>query len=95
MLKQTPHTAEFGTCELCFSIGTVDDPVFIFEMADGSKVEIDGYYWSWGDYEEIYIDNVISFAAYISTQEFPEDTDFNYSWLHETVDLYEEAMDKY
>lgn len=73
-VKTDWHEVEFGTCELCFSTGFVDEPVFVFEDTEGNQFEVDGYWWSWGDYDEVYIDNLVDFAAWIAQQDFPEDT---------------------
>lgn len=81
--------AEFGTCELCFSFGTVDEPVYHFEKETGEKFSIDAYWWSWGDYYEILVDNAIRFAEFISKQDYSEDTEFEYSWLSSQVYAYE------
>ena len=79
---------EFGTCELCFSAGMVDNPVFIFEKEDGTQFEVDGYGWSWGDYESAEIGNVIEFSGYLNKLEFDDDTEFDSGWLMNLVDHY-------
>lgn len=74
----------FGTCEMCMSYGhTTYEPVYIFQLGDDEDnlVKVDGYWWSWGDYSELMVDNVIAFADYISQQEFPDDTELTYGWL--------------
>lgn len=53
-----------GTCELCFGSMWCDNPIFIFENPKGDRVEIDGYFWSWGDYLELEIDNHLRFSEY-------------------------------
>ncbi|MCB2836243.1 hypothetical protein K3M97_10210 [Streptococcus dysgalactiae subsp. dysgalactiae] len=70
----------FGTCELCLSYGNeVDNPYVVIEKPDGTKEDVPIYYWSWGDYFEYYIDNVVDFSAFLSEQdiddeEFEEDS---------------------
>lgn len=85
--------ATFGTCELCMSYGHyVSQPTYVFKRLDtNEEVRVEGYYWDWGDYDEITIDNVIDFASWISNQEFEdEDYLFSYGWLHSLVyDYYE------
>lgn len=94
--------AEFGTCELCMSTGYAAQPTFIFEDENGIKTEVDGYTWSWGDYDEINIDNVIRFAEWISKQDFTDTVKvdnvrwgyddeysiFDYEWLQAIVYAY-------
>lgn len=80
---------EFGTCEMCFSYGTVEEPVYYFEKETGEQFSIAGYSWSWGDCDEILVDNVIRFAEFIGKQDYSEDTAFTYGWLANQVDAYE------
>lgn len=82
------YETEFGTCELCMSVGYAYEPTYYFEKDDGMTFHIDGYYWSWGDLDYIEVDNVIEFAAYINSLDFDENTDFNYSWLNSIVEDY-------
>ena len=90
--------ATFGTCELCMSYGhTVEQPTYYFEdVATGDIHVIDGYWWSWGDYDEITVDNVINFADWISQQDFEEWEDsseiFSYYWLQEVVYEYNQVQ---
>lgn len=65
----------FGTCDLCMSEGWADNPVFIFEKEDGTRFDVDGYVWDWGDYFELYVDNVINFAAFVASKDFKPDFD--------------------
>ena len=67
-----PEEAEFGTCELCFSYGTADNPYMVLEFPDGTQVKHDTYYWDWGDYSETTVDNVVDFSAWLSEQELSE-----------------------
>ena len=95
-VKTNTHDAEVGSCECCFSIQTIHEPVYIVEI-DGVKKCIDGYDWALGHYSEIIIDNVIKFAEYLSEHEFEADDEemtpeqlFNrilqeYRWCGEAV----------
>ena len=92
--------ATFGTCELCMSYGhTVEQPTYIFEdVATKETHIIDGYWWSWGDYDDITVDNVIAFAYWISQQDF-EDSKweesgeiFTYGWLQSVVYKYNKVQ---
>lgn len=90
--------ATFGTCEYCMSYGhTVEQPTYIFEdVATKETHVIDGYWWSWGDYDDITVDNVIDFADWISQQDFGdskwEEEIFSYWWLSEVVDEYDKVQ---
>lgn len=88
-VETEPGEFETGTCELCFGSMWCENPTYIFE-ANGKQVEIVGYGWSWGDYQEIEIDNIISFAAWLNQQEFPDDTKIDEDWLWETARDYED-----
>ena len=60
----------FGTCELCMGTGIANNPTFTFEFTDtetGEKEvrDINGYEWDWGDYNTVYIDNVIAFGDWL------------------------------
>lgn len=79
---------EFGTCELCMSIGSVDYPTFFFEKDNGEKFELQGWEWDWGDFDSIYISNIVKFNDYLSELNFDEDTEFDYGWLWNIVSDY-------
>ena len=64
---------EFGTCELCFSYGTADNPYMVLEFPDGTQVKHETYYWDWGYYYESTVDNVVDFSAWLSEQELSND----------------------
>lgn len=89
-IEHTTEEVQFGTCELCFSTGTVDNPVFVFQRENGERISVIGYSWSWGDYEWVDVDNMIDFAAYINEQEFEDDLKMDYSWLENLVINYDE-----
>lgn len=67
------RTEQTGTCELCFGSMWCDNPILIFENPYGDRVKIDGYFWSWGDYLELEIDNYLNFSDWLSKQ----DVDWN------------------
>lgn len=67
---------QFGTCELCMSVGVLDYEVYELEDENGKKYEFESGYWSWGDwmtYSWEEITNVIDFASWINNQELRED----------------------
>lgn len=90
-VKTDPQEEEMGTCELCFSTGYVDNPTFVFQTDKGKRIEVDGYYWDWGDYTEVWIDNEIAFAEYVGKQNYPENTCFDSDWLWNEVNKYDES----
>ena len=67
-----PEETQFGTCELCFSYGTADNPYMVLEFPDGTKVTCKTYLWSWGDYFETTVANVVDFSAWLSEQELSD-----------------------
>jgi len=61
---------EFGTCELCFSTGTLYQK-FIEVEYDGEVFDVEMGGWSWGDYIEDMvprINNIIKFNDFVMTQ---------------------------
>lgn len=80
---------ETGTCELCYGTTWADNPVFVFQKESGERVHIDGYYWSWGDYMQVDVDNVIDFASWVATQDLEETSELDYCWLCGLVDQYD------
>lgn len=85
---------ELGTCELCFHTAYVEDPVYVFEKENGERVEVDGYYYDWGDYDEVDFGNILDFADYIRQQEFDDDLILNYEWLSNLEWEYNEWLEK-
>lgn len=71
-----------GTCDLCFGSRWCDNPIFILENPEGERVEIDGYFWSWGDYFELEIGNYLNFSDWLSKQDVSwnmlNEDDFDY-----------------
>lgn len=76
-----------GTCELCFGSMWCDNPVLTFENPDGERVKFDGYYWDWGDYFEVEIDNYLDFSDWLYKHEIDWGRlkSFNFWYLSELV----------
>lgn len=94
------NNATFGTCDICMSYGHyVQQPTYIFQDVDTNETyTIEGYWWDWGDYDELVVDNVIDFADWISQQDF-EDIKwegsgdiFTFGWLQEVVWEYDKVQ---
>lgn len=66
----------------------VCDPIFVFSDELGKHFEVEGYDWNWGDYDEVEIDNVIDFAAFIGNREYTNEQIFNFNWLTHEADEY-------
>ena len=83
-----------GTCEMCFGTMGCSNPVFTFQKESKEKVEVNGYYWDWGDYSSVEtIANVIDFAEYICDIDFQEDENtFTFGWLDNLVSEYNSTL---
>lgn len=96
-IETDEEEVEFGTCELCFSTGIVDNPVFKFKIVekDGSEknISINGYDWDWGDYDEVSIGNIVDFAAFLAPLEFDDSVKFDQGWLWEISRCYNTLYD--
>ena len=63
---------QFGTCELCMLMGSLDYDVLKFEDENGKEYLISTGEWDWGDFiEYIHIDNYILFAEFIRDRDYP------------------------
>lgn len=66
---ETEEDVQFGTCELCFSVGDLDVSYFVFQDDTGTQKEVEAGYWSWGDYIYLYyIENTPRFAEFLGEQ---------------------------
>ena len=64
---------QFGTCELCEWMGSLDYDILKFEDENKKHYFINTGEWDWGDFiEDLYIDNYILFAEFIRDREYPE-----------------------
>ena len=83
-----------GTCEICFGTMGCSNPVFTFQKENKEKVEVNGYYWDWGDYSSVEtIANVIDFAEYVCDIDFQEDENtFSFSWIDNLVSEYNSTL---
>lgn len=66
---------QFGTCELCEWMGSLDYDVLKFEDEDKEEYFISTGEWDWDDFiEYIDIDNYTLFAEFIQDRECPKVT---------------------
>lgn len=85
-----------GTCELCFGTAWVENGSITVEDKNGKETEIELTVWDWGDYDTIYIDNVVNFSAWLQEREvevISEETN-TWSWLYELVEKYNEEQEE-
>ena len=84
-----------GTCDLCYCTDWVENGYLTVEDENGEQTDIYLTEWDWGDYDTIYIDNVINFAAWLQEQYVPEIITVNsdWAWLDDIVYQYNERTD--
>ena len=76
---------QFGTCDLCRRLGTIDYDTLVFEDELGREHEVDTGRWSYWDFENhIDIDNYLTFSEFISTRDYAAPSDDEYGNL--TID---------
>lgn len=92
--RSETYETTFGSCELCFHTGEATETELKFQYEDGSTNWVDTFFWSWGDFFEIYIYNLADFAHWLNEQDFDEDYRIrDYSDLQDLVYDYEEDRD--
>ena len=78
-----------GTCDLCFGTAWVENGSITVEDENGNKTEIKLTVWDWGNFDTIYIDNVVNFSAWLQEKDVePIDNVDKWSWLDELVEEY-------
>lgn len=78
-----------GTCDLCFGTAWVENGFITVEDENGNKTEINLTVWDWGNFDTIYIDNVVNFSAWLQEKDVePIDNVDKWSWLDELVEEY-------
>jgi len=97
--KVTEYNSDFqeeqtGTCDLCYGTDLVEEGSITVEDENGNETEIVLSAWNWGDFDTIYIDNVVNFSAWLQERDVEpiEDCD-PWSWLHELVEKYNEELE--
>ena len=84
-----------GTCELCFGTAWVEEGSITVEDENGNETEINLTVWDWGNFDTVYIDNVVKFSAWLQERDVePINDDVNeWSWLDELVEKYSEEKE--
>ena len=83
-----------GTCELCFGTAWVENGSITVEDENGKATVIHLTWWDWGDYNTIYIDNVVNFSAWLQERDVePIDDVDEWSWLDTRVTEYREEKE--
>ena len=78
-----------GTCELCYGTALVESGSITVEDENGTETEIPLTDWNWGDFDTIYIDNVVNFSAWLQEKDVESIDDVNeWSWLDELAEEY-------
>lgn len=85
---ENPTEEQTGTCEYCFSTIECNNPVFVFRLSNGKEVLVNGYWWDYDNYDEVYIPNIINFASWLDDKDFPDNTVIDTDWLINMVDEY-------
>ena len=81
-----------GTCELCFGTAWVEEGSITVEDENGNKTNINLTVWDWGDFDTIYIDNVVNFSAWLQARDVEPITEETnpWTWLNELAEKYSE-----
>lgn len=98
--KVTEYNSDFqeeqtGTCDLCYGTAWVENGSITVEDENGNETEIILTVWDWGDYDTIYIDNVVNFSAWLQERDvepISEETNV-WSWLHKLVEKYNKGRE--
>ena len=82
-----------GTCELCMSTACINVGQLIVEDENGTEVYIPLYQpLGWGDYDELYIDNIVDFSAWLQEQDIEPIVDDKFYRLEELLELYKKGL---
>ena len=77
---------DVGTCEFCFgTYETFKYPTFIFKLANGKEITVNGWWDSWDNVTVPPINNLVHFAEWLDTKVYRNDTKFDTDWLESTI----------
>lgn len=80
---------ETGTCELCMGTAYIDCGYIILEDERGIDIDIPlSVYSGWGCYDELYIDNVVDFSAWLQEQDIEPLQDGDFDRLETLINQY-------
>lgn len=94
---ETEYTT-FGTCELCFSSGSLEHLFFTFEVSDSdskTQVTLENGFWDWGDYVNIvHFDNVFKFIDWFNETGITVDkvSNIDERWLSGINNMYSDTL---
>lgn len=86
------RVVQFGTCDLCMSMGSAEFRTFMFmDVETGRVLSAEAQMWEYGDLvkaEEV--DNLARFAEYLLTNEVPRynGSMYGFHWVREVIEDY-------
>lgn len=82
-----------GTCELCMSTEYINHGSIILEDENGTEVYIPLFNsLGWGYYDEIYINNIVDFSAWLQEQDIEPIVNDEFYRLEELLELYKKGQ---
>lgn len=91
-VKTDIREVQIGNWETGYSSIFCEHPLFVFQKDNGRLFPLEGYFWEFGEYDQVCISSYIDFARFVSEQTFEEDTEFDYMWLWGLADSYEKSI---
>ena len=88
-----------GTCELCYHTEEYDEGYFVLEDENGQLIQVNllepdysDFYAEYESYDNITVDNVVDFAAWLSQQDLPILTEENiFNEIYNAVERYKKG----
>ena len=84
-IVHNPEEVTTGTCEICMSTRTLEEQYFYIQDEYGKVHNIPGFSFSWGDLDQIYIDNIAHFSAWLQDVDieppYDQECGYDYSWF--------------
>lgn len=96
---EAEENVQFGTCELCMSIGDLHKEVFYFLGEEDNLVIVEDGFWSWGSYMHHYYHldelNILEIAEWFKGKDIQPDEygDYEQGLIDELVNL-DHAIDE-
>ena len=98
VIRKVEEDVQFGTCDLCQRMGTLNYDILVFEDEEGNKFKEQNGGWSWGDWiEDWYIDNYVDFAGFIAEREYPvpDRAEYGVGKFYEIINLMYQDYSEY